>query len=36
MGYKGYLGQEITEFDYFKDPARADKRNMKAYETFIR
>ncbi|RHS60185.1 sugar phosphate isomerase/epimerase [Ruminococcus sp. AM46-18] len=35
-GYKGYLGQEITEFDYFEDPARADKRNMKAYETFIR
>ena len=35
-GYKGYLGQEITEFDYFKDPARADKQNMKAYETFIR
>lgn len=35
-GYKGYLGQEITEFDYFQDPASADMRNMKAYEPFIR
>lgn len=35
-GYKGYLGQEITEFDYFANPAEADTRNMKAYEPFIR
>lgn len=35
-GYKGYLGQEITEFDYFENPAAADWRNMKAYEPFIR
>lgn len=34
--YKGYLGQEITEFDYFNDPASADLRNMRAYEPFIR
>lgn len=35
-GYKGYLGQEITEFDYFQNPAAADLKNMKAYEPFIR
>lgn len=35
-GYTGYLGQEITEFDYFKKPDEADMRNMKAYEPFIR
>lgn len=34
-GYTGYLGQEITEFDYFNDPAAADQRNMKAYEPYI-
>ena len=34
-GYRGYLGQEITEFDYFGDPAKADRRNMEAYEPFI-
>lgn len=34
-GYTGYLGQEITEFDYFNDPAAADTRNMKAYEPYI-
>lgn len=34
--YTGYLGQEITEFDYFNDPAAADLKNMKAYEKFIR
>lgn len=33
--YTGYLGQEITEFDYFNDPAAADLRNMKAYEPYI-
>lgn len=35
-GYNGYLGQEITEFGYFTDPASADIKNMKAYEPFIR
>ena len=34
--YTGFLGQEITEFDYFNDPAAADMRNMKAYEPFIK
>lgn len=35
-GYTGYLGQEITEFDYFSKPNEADIRNMKAYEPFIK
>lgn len=35
-GYKGYLGQEITEFGYFEHPDEADVRNMKAFEPFIR
>lgn len=34
--YTGFLGQEITDFDYFNDPATADMRNMKAYEPFIK
>lgn len=34
-GYKAYLGQEITEFDYFNNPAEADIRNMRAYEKYI-
>lgn len=34
-GYKGYLGQEITEFSYFKDSASHDIRNMKSFERFI-
>lgn len=34
--YKGYLGQEITDFDYFNDPAAADLRNMKAFAPFIK
>jgi len=35
-GYTGYFGQEITEFDYFQNPEKADKRNMQAYAPFIR
>ncbi len=34
-GYNGYLGQEITEFSYFKDPGEHDMRNMKSFEKFI-
>lgn len=34
-GYKGYLGQEITEFSYFKDPASHDIRNMTSFERFM-
>lgn len=33
--YKGYLGQEITDFDYFEDPAFHDKRNMEAFKSYI-
>ena len=35
-GYKGLLGQEITDFSYFEDPKSHDIRNMKAFEPFIR
>lgn len=35
-GYKGYLGQEITDFNYFEKPDSHDMRNMAAYEPFIR
>ncbi|WMJ89493.1 sugar phosphate isomerase/epimerase family protein [Anaerocolumna sp. MB42-C2] len=35
-GYKGYLGQEITDFNYFEKPDLHDKRNMAAYKPFIR
>lgn len=34
-GYKGYFGQEITDFDYFEDPASHDKRNMEAYKPYL-
>jgi len=34
-GYKGYFGQEITDFDYFEDPASHDKRNMEAYRPYL-
>lgn len=34
-GYQGFLGQEITDFDYFEDPAAHDKRNMEAYKNFF-
>lgn len=34
-GYNGYLGQEITEFSYFKDPDEHDMRNMKSFGKFI-
>ena len=33
--YLGFLGQEITDFRYFKDPAEADARNMKKLSSFI-
>lgn len=34
--YTGYLGQELTEFDYFENPAEIDRKNMAVYEPFIR
>lgn len=34
--YTGYLGQELTEFDYFDDPLSIDRKNMAVYEPFIR
>ena len=34
-GYKGYFGQEITDFAYFEDPASHDKRNMEAYKPYL-
>lgn len=34
--YTGYLGQELTEFDYFENPAEIDRKNMEVYEQFIR
>ena len=34
--YKGYLGQELTEFDYFEDPVSIDRKNMAAYEPYLR
>lgn len=30
-GYKGYLGQEITEFDYFTKPYEADRQVAKLF-----
>lgn len=33
--YSGYLGQEITDRRYFKDPMTHDMRNMKAFEPYI-
>ncbi len=33
--YKGCLGQEITDFRYFRNPAEQDKRNMKEFEKFF-
>jgi Sugar phosphate isomerases/epimerases len=33
--YKGYLGQEITDFNYFENPAIHDKRNMQAYSQYL-
>ena len=35
FGYKGYLGQEITDSRYFDDPAFADMRNMRAFEPYF-
>lgn len=34
--YTGLLGQELTDADYFDDPAAIDRKNMQAYEPFIR
>lgn len=34
-GYKGHLGQEITDFDYFENPASHDKRNMEVFAPYI-
>jgi protein FrlC len=34
-GYCGYLGQEITDFRYFEDPAAADRRNMAHFRPFF-
>jgi protein FrlC len=34
-GYTGYLGQEITDFKYFRDPASHDRRNMQAFEAYL-
>lgn len=33
--YEGLISQEITDFRYFEDPARADARNFRAFEPFI-
>lgn len=34
-GYKGCLGQELTEFDYFHDPLSIDKKTMEAFKPYI-
>lgn len=34
--YKGCLGQELTEFDYFDNPKEVDRKNMEAFSPFIR
>ncbi len=33
--YTGCLGQELTEFDYFKDPKSIDKQLMSAFQPFF-
>ncbi len=33
--YQGYLGQEITDSRYYKDPLTHDFRNMKAFEPYL-
>jgi protein FrlC len=33
--YNGYLGQEITDPKYFKDPMSHDIRNMKKFEKYM-
>ena len=33
--YSGYLGQEITDRRYFRDPMTHDMRNMRAFEPYI-
>lgn len=34
--YQGCLGQELTEFDYYENPGEIDRKNMAAFEPFIR
>ncbi|SHK99799.1 protein FrlC [Anaerocolumna jejuensis DSM 15929] len=34
-GYKGYLGQEITDFSYFEKPDSHDMRNMAANDHLL-
>lgn len=34
--YKGGLGQELTEFDYFDNPREVDRKNMEAFSAFVR
>ncbi len=34
-GYNGHLGQEITDFRYFEDPAAADRRNISQWMPFL-
>jgi len=34
--YEGYLGQEITEFKYFRDPFSADVRNFELLSSFCK
>ena len=36
FGYQGCLGQEITDGRYYDDPVRADLRNMRNFERYIR
>ena len=33
--YNGYLGQELTEFDYFDDPKSIDAGNMEQYSKYF-
>ncbi len=33
--YTGFLGQELTEFEYFEDPKSIDRINMAAFEKFM-
>ena len=33
--YNGYLGQELTEFDYFEDPRSIDAGNMAQYSKYF-
>ncbi len=33
--YIGCLGQELTEFDYFENPAKVDRKNMLEFEKYF-